>query len=257
MKRVLCLLSLLLLAGCAVGPPIDETYTAKAQGDRIRYLVLHYTALDWPTSLRVLTEQIVSSHYLVRDDPPIIYRLVDESRRANHAGVSSWQGQTSLNDASIGIEIVNLGYEGSPENRRWPEYKPAQIDAVVALVKDIVKRHGIRPDRVVGHSDIAPQRKTDPGPQFPWKRLADEGLVQWPDADKVAQRLIVHQASLPDVAWWQFMLDRHGFAVPRTGELDEATVNVIAAFQMKYRNTKFDGMPDAETAAILDALVNP
>jgi N-acetylmuramoyl-L-alanine amidase len=223
----------------------------------VQYLVIHFTSSDFPSALRILTEGPVSSHYLVNDNPPTVYRLVPEERRAYHAGVSSWKGQTMLNAASIGIEIVNRGLRGPPGQERWEEYPPAQVEAVVRLVRDIVKRHDIRPDRVVGHSDIAPQRKVDPGPAFPWKRLADEGLVVWPDATTVAARRPAYEAALPDVPWFQEMLARHGYTVPANGELDEATVRVIAAFQMKYRPARCDGMPDAETAALLDALVNP
>ena len=250
-----------LTAGCAAGPRIDTSYTAVNQDSRVQYLVIHFTNETWDSSLSTLTagKAPVSSHYLVRDDPPVAYRLVDEGRRAWHAGVSSWQGQTQLNAASIGIEIVNLGETGSPPgtargNLAFVEYPAAQVDAVVALVKDIVKRHDIRPDRIVGHSDIAPQRKVDPGPKFPWKRLADEGLIPWPDAAAVAQRRPSFEQSLPNVEWFQEKLARVGYAVPRNGELDEATTNVISVFQMKYRPARYDGLPDAETAAILDVL---
>lgn len=257
MKTLRIVPILLLLAGCAGGPRIDTTYTSIGQESRVQFLVIHYTVGDYPSALKILTEGPVSSHYLVRDDPPIVYRLVDESRLAWHAGVSSWKGYTQLNAASIGIEIVNLAVEGPPETGYWPEFPKAQMDAVVALVKDIVKRHHIRPDRIVAHSDIAPQRKMDPGPKFPWKRLADEGLIPWPDANAVAQRRAGFEAQLPDVLWFQDTLERHGFAVPKTGELDAATRKVVAAFQMKYRPARFDGTPDAETAAILDVLVRP
>ncbi len=243
----------LLAAGCASGPPLDTSYNAVSQDSRAQVLVIHYTWESWESSLSTLTKGSVSSHYLVRDNPVVIYRLVDESRRAWHAGVSSWKGQTQLNAASIGIEIVNFG----DKNGDWAEYPKEQIDAVVALVKDIVKRHNIRPDRVVGHSDIAPQRKSDPGPMFPWKRLADEGLIPWPDAAEVARRRPGFEATLPDVVWFQDMLAKHGFAVPQNGSLDEATVRVLTVFQMKYRPAKFDGVPDAETAALLDVLVRP
>ncbi len=262
MKKILSLFALAwLAAGCAGGPPIDTTYTSVGQDSRVQYLVIHFTSEDFASSLKVLTQGPVSAHYLVRDDPPIVYRLVDENRRAWQAGVSSWKGQTQLNAASIGIEIVNLGDRGPPgtppEELTWFDYPKAQMDVVVALVKDIVKRHQIRPDRVVGHSDIAPQRKVDPGPRFPWKRLADEGLVVWPDPAVVAQRRPAFEERLPDVAWFQQRLEQHGFAVPKTGELDPATRRVVSAFQMKYRPQRFDGTPDAETAALLDALVNP
>ena len=246
-------LACLFLAGCATGPRLDTTYTSVGQDSRVQFLVLHYTWGDFDNALGILTKGAVSSHYLVREDPPTIYYLVDESRRAYHAGVSSWQGNTNLNAASIGIEIVNSGDRLGD----YQEYPKAQMDAVLALVKDIVKRHKIRPDRIVGHSDIAPQRKQDPGPKFPWKRLADEGLIPWPDAAKVAQRQGAFAQNLPDVEWFQRMLAKHGYAVPAHGELDEQTVRVIAAFQMRFRPAKYDGMPDAETAAILDVLVNP
>ena len=255
--RVAGLLLAALLAGCASGPRIDTTYSAVSQGSRVELLIIHYTALDFPTSLRVLTQQEVSSHYLVDVDPPTIYRLADESQRTNHAGVSAWERRRMVNPSSIGIEIVNLGYEDGPGGRRYLPYPDKQIDAVVALVKDIVARHKIPPDRVLGHSDIAPGRKVDPGPLFPWKRLADEGLVRWPDAAKVAALRPQYEQALPDVAWFQQKLARFGYLVPLDGTLDEATRNVLVSFQMKYRPARYDGLPDAECAALLAALTSP
>jgi N-acetylmuramoyl-L-alanine amidase len=252
MKTTLLALACL-LAGCAAGPAVDTTYTSQNQESRVQFLVIHYTWSNFPNALKELTVGNVSSHYLVRADPPVIYQLVDESKRAWHAGVSSWQGNTNLNSSSIGIEIDNAG----DRDGGWAEYPKAQIDLVIALVKDIVKRHNIKPDRIVGHSDIAPQRKSDPGPRFPWKRLADEGLIKWPDANEVAKRQADFARELPDVQWVQQMLAKDGYAVPMNGELDEQTVRVLTVFQMKYRPAKFDGMPDAETAAILDVLVKP
>ena len=189
----------------------------------------------------------------MNDDPPTVYYLVDESRRAYHAGAGSWLGNTDINSLSVGIEIVNRGNELGD----WQEFPKAQMDVVLELAKDIVRRHAIPPERVIGHSDWAPQRKIDPGPRFPWKRFADEGLVRWPDASEVARRQARFAEQLPDVEWFQQMLAKHGYGVPQSGALDEATVNVITILQMKYRPARFDGMPDAETAAILDVLVNP
>jgi N-acetylmuramoyl-L-alanine amidase len=246
-----------LLAGCPGRPPVDTTYSSKTQDDRVQFLIIHFTSEEFASSLKMLTAGPVSSHYLVRDDPPTVFRLVDESRRAYHAGLCSWKGQTQLNAASIGIEIVNAGFKGTKEAGGWQEYPRAQMDVVVALVKDIVARHGIRPDCILGHNEIAPQRKVDPGPRFPWHRLADEGLIVWPDAKEVARRLPAFEARLPGVAWFQDRLAQHGFAVPQNGELDEATRNVVAVFQMRYRPQRFDGRPDAETAALLDVLVAP
>jgi N-acetylmuramoyl-L-alanine amidase len=247
----------LLAAGCASGPVIDTTYTALNQESRAKFLVIHYTHQDFPTALKTLTQDRVSSHYLVRDDPPTIYRLVDETRAAWHAGVSSFRGYSLLNPASIGIEIVYVGQGNDPTSLDWNEYPRAQIDAVVSLVKDIVARHKIPPQNVVGHGEIAPQRKIDPGPRFPWKRLADEGLALWPDADEVARRLPAMDVQVPDVLWFQDRLAQHGYAVPLTGELDAQTRRVVMNFQMRYRPARYDGVPDAETAAILDVLVNP
>lgn len=246
---------LLLLAGCASGPEIDTRYSAVAQDSRAQFIVLHYTSTDFEHSLELLSRGEVSSHYLIDRAPAKIYRLVDENRRAWHAGESEWQGRTWLNSSSIGIELVNPGYEQAADGRRlWYPYPEPQIDALILLLKDIMQRHGLKPGAIVGHSDIAAQRKVDPGPLFPWKRLADAGLLPWPDARLVAAHREVFSRALPATEWFQTQLAQQGYRVPRHGMLDEETRNVIAAFQMKYRPARFDGMPDAETAAILAAL---
>ena len=257
MNRAVPLLAALLALGCHPGLKIDRTYTAKSQDSRAQFLILHFTNEGFEDSVKILTQGKVSSHYLVREEPPAIYQLVDEGRRAYHAGVSTWKGQTMLNAASIGIEIVNDGDRKGPNGLEFKAYSPAQIDRVVALVRDIVTRHQIRPDRVLGHSDIAPMRKVDPGPLFPWKRLADEGLVAWPDAAAVAKQLPRFQATLPEVGWFQKKLAEHGFDLPASGELDARTRTTLAAFQMKYRPARWDGQPDAETAALLEVLTAP
>lgn len=245
------------LGGCAVGPSIDTRYTASSQGPRVDLLVIHYTALDFQDSLRMLTQGAVSSHYLVDVDPPTVYRLVDEDRSAHHAGVSAWQRRQLLNTSSIGIEIVNRGYVDTPSGRQYTPYPPQQIDAVVALVRDIVGRWGIPKERVVGHADIAPGRKQDPGPLFPWKRLADEGLARWYDEARAAALRPRYEASLPDVAWFQKRLAQVGYLVPQGGELDPATRDVLVSFQMRFRPSRYDGAPDAECAAILATLTMP
>lgn len=257
-----------LLAGCATGPAIDVNHKSVSQGPRVDLLVLHYTVLDQPTSLRVLTQQEVSSHYLVGDDnPPTIYRLVDENQRANHAGVSAWARRVLVNMSSIGIEIVNRGYVDTPQGRVYTPYPPQQVDAVVALVRDIVKRWNIPPERVVGHSDVAPGRKQDPGPLFPWKRLAQEGLALWFDETRAAALQPRYEASLPDLAWFQKRLAQLGYFVPLDGNtgssglpggwLDHNTRDVLVSFQMRFRPARYDGTPDAETAAILATLTTP
>ncbi|WP_279512683.1 N-acetylmuramoyl-L-alanine amidase [Luteimonas aestuarii] len=261
MARVACIATVAcLLAACTTpGLRIDTSHTSVVQASRVQFLILHYTVADFDLSLDILARQgRVSSHYLVREDPVEVYRLVDESRLARHAGVSEWRGVTSLNASSIGIEIVNPGFTDTPGGRVYAPYPEAQIDVVVELVRQIMARHDIRPEFVLGHADIAPGRKQDPGPMFPWKRLADEGLVPWPDAAQVAARLAHHAVQpLPDVAWFQQQLARVGYRVPRHGELDEATRDVISTFQMKYRPGDIRGEPDAETAALLDVVVTP
>lgn len=247
------------LGGCATGPVIDTRHTAQGQDSRVLFLILHFTDEGLADSVRILTTQQVSAHYLLSDEtPPRTYRLVDENQRAWHAGDSFWKGHAMLNASSIGIEIVNPGLVAGPEGRKvFAPYPPQQIDALVALVKDIVRRHQIQPARILGHSDIAPQRKTDPGAAFPWKRLADEGLIPWPDAQRVDAQKAGYQSQLPDIAWFQQSLATLGFKVPATGVLDGATRKVIAAFQMKYRPSRYDGEPDAETAAMLQVLNTP
>lgn len=244
------------LTGCATGLAIDTRYRAQGQDSRVLFLILHFTDENFTDSLRILTGPQVSSHYLLSDEsPPRIYRLVDESRRAWHAGDSYWKGHAMLNAGSIGIEIVNAGLVTAADGRQaFAPYPPEQIERLIALVKDIVVRHQIRPDRILGHSDIAPLRKIDPGAAFPWKRLADEGLIPWPDAARVAALLPVHQARLPEVSWFQQQLATLGFRITPHGRWDDESRRVLAAFQMKYRPAKHDGDPDAESAALLEAL---
>lgn len=257
MKKLVATLLIALLAGCATGPRIDKTYTAKSQSSRVKFVILHYTVADLPNSIKILTEQGVSSHYLLTDEKkPVIYGLVDETRQSNHAGVSSWKNYTLLNTSSIGIEIVNKGFTVGEDGRRiWYPFPKEQIDELIPLLKKIVKEHNIPPENILGHADIAPQRKQDPGPMFPWAELAKHGLVVWPDAAKVAAAKPGFEQQLPDVLWFQEKLATHGYAVPRNGQLDKETLNVIGAFQMKYRPMTIDGTPDAETAALLEALV--
>jgi N-acetylmuramoyl-L-alanine amidase len=254
---------LMLLVGCAStmktdsALAINSSKSAKGHTSRAQYLILHYTALDLPTSLKVLTQQRVSSHYLVGDDTPVtIFQLVDENRQALHAGISEWRGHSYLGPSSIGIEIVNPGYSDTPEGRIYPPYQPEQIERVVLLVKEIVARHKIKPAHILGHNEIAPQRKSDPGPMFPWKRLADEGLIPWPDAAQVSAMQAQFEQQLPEIRWFQQRLQKHGYTTPQTGVLDSATRNVLSVFQTRYRPEKFDGAADAQTAALLEVLTH-
>ncbi|PWF39096.1 N-acetylmuramoyl-L-alanine amidase [Massilia glaciei] len=257
MKTLIAALMVALLAGCAT-PRIDTSHTAKGQSSRVKFVVLHYTVADLPRSLKILTEQVVSSHYLISDEAkPVIYRLVDESRQSNHAGVSNWKTYTQLNATSVGIEIVNPGFTDTPQGRVWYPFPQAQIDQLKLLLKQIMERHNIPPENVLGHADVAPQRKQDPGPLFPWHQLAQAGMVVWPDGERLAAARALHALAAPEVGWFQRQLAVFGYAVPQTGVLDAATRAVITAFQMRYRPAVIDGTPDAETAALLDALTVP
>jgi N-acetylmuramoyl-L-alanine amidase len=252
----LVLLSAAAMVGCSAQPKIDTRYHAVSQDSRVQFIVLHYTEIDFARSLHRLTEEEVSSHYLVNDQPPTIYRLVDEDRRAWHAGPSYWQGYTHLNSSSIGIEIVNSGNGGDP-NAGYAEYPGQQIEQVIELVRDVQRRHGVRPDRVLGHSDVQPLTKQDPGPRFPWYEFALAGLIVWPDPDAVAAARLRYGQELPALLWFQQRLAAHGFEVRQNGQLDDATRASLSAFQMKYRPARYDGVPDAETAALLEVCTRP
>lgn len=144
------------------------------RGRDVDTIILHYTGMQTgAAALARLCDKAagVSAHYLVEENGDV-YRLVDEEKRAWHAGVSSWKGESDTNARSIGIEIVNSGHEWG-----YRDFPPAQIEAVIELVKDIRARHNISPTRVLGHSDVAPRRKEDPGEKFPWGLLADTGLA--------------------------------------------------------------------------------
>jgi len=256
----------LALAGCAGPRPspttldIDDSVKAVSHDSRVRYIVLHYTSTTSQDSLRLLSQGQVSAHYLITDDTrPHVYRLVDETQNAWHAGESRWYNQVSLNPVSLGIELVNTGRTDLAHGEAsWAPYSPAQVQTLILLLKDLTTRHGIRPENVVGHSDIAPQRKTDPGPLFPWKALAQAGIGRWFDeAQAAANWVTLQRQGKPSIAWFQERLAKLGYASPQHGQLDRETQNVLAAFQMHYRPDDHSGKPDAETAAIIMALLQP
>ena len=143
LKKTLITFLLFTVAGCSTGLRIDRSHPSANQDNRIQFVVLHYTNASLERSLALLTHGEVSSHYLIGDGPATVYQLVDESRRAWHAGDSQWQGRTWLNSSSIGIEIVNPGFADTPNGRVWYPYSEAQIQALIALLKDIVKRNNI------------------------------------------------------------------------------------------------------------------
>ena len=258
-----------LLAGCATAPPppttsagvpIDTSRSAKGQDSRVMFLILHYTVADFPLSMKILTEQDVSAHYLISDEAqPRIFRLVDESQRAWHSGPSGWKGHRMLNANSIGIEIVHPGYKPGPNKERvYQPFPQSQIDVLVPLIRDIVKRHAIRPDRILGHGEVTPPFKEDPGPTFPWPLLAQLGITPpLPDAARVAQQQALFEQQMPDVQWWQARLAQHGYVIEASGAWDEQSQRVLMTFQMRYRPANYSGWPDAQSAALLHVLTTP
>ena len=227
-------------------PPIEKSspnQEKRREGVAIDTLVLHYTGMK--TAEEALTRLLdpaakVSAHYLI-DEAGVITALVPEERRAWHAGEAAWLGASDINDRSIGVELVNPGHEFG--YRPFPE---AQMVACEALLRDILARHAIAPERVLGHSDVAPDRKTDPGELFDWERLARAGIGRWPEAQP-AKSLPIEEV--------QRLLHRYGYAVPLTGQADRATKKVIEAFQRHFRPQRIDGRADGETVARLLGLL--
>jgi len=247
------------------GYKVVKTYfPAIAQNFRQKYLILHYTVLPDDKSVTVLTQQSVSAHYLVNNlGDKEIYQLVDENKRAYHAGISSWRSDKNLNDTSIGIEIVNMGYKtDSAGVKVFEPFGDEQVRKVAALAKDIVTRYQIPPTNVLAHSDIAPTRKQDPGPLFPWKKLYNEYQIgMWYDeATKqsfynAAESDLVTRYNEPSFIFLvQTALQKFGYDIQPNGKWDDATKKTIEALQYHFRPQNYNGIMDAETWAILQAL---
>jgi N-acetylmuramoyl-L-alanine amidase len=226
----------------------SPNHDARPEGVPIDLLVLHYTGM--PTAEAALArlcdpEAKVSSHWFVDEDGTTT-QLVAEGRRAWHAGVSFWRGHGNLNGRSIGVEIVNPGHEHG--YRAFPE---AQIEAVVALCQGVLARHGaIRPRNVVAHSDIAPERKQDPGELFPWALLAEAGIGLWPGPAPEAAAVLPGLGLGDEGRAVQALRDglaRIGYRVARTGAYDATLATVVTAFQRHWAPHRTDGLADAET----------
>jgi N-acetylmuramoyl-L-alanine amidase len=216
-------------------------------------IVLHYTGM---TSANDALERLcsreaqVSSHYLVFEDGRIV-QMVPEERRASHAGVSSWEGETDNNSRSIGIEIANPGHDYG-----CPDFPDAQIAAVIALCRDILARRPMRPDRVVGHSDVAPSRKQDPGEKFPWARLHAAGIGHWVEPAPLGNdRGLGPGDKGPAVAELQSTLAAYGYGVAASGRFDKTTSDVVVAFQRHFRPARVDGIADRSTIETLRRLL--
>jgi len=215
-------------------------------------IVLHYTGM--PTGEAALArlrdpEAKVSSHYVVEEDGRT-FRLVPEERRAWHAGVSFWKGEADVNTRSIGVEIVNPGHEFG--YRPFPD---AQIAAVIELISDIRTRWMVEDDKIVGHSDIAPDRKDDPGELFPWKRLAEAGHGLWVEPPAAPGAPLGEGEEGAGVFALQAGFTRLGYDCAPSGRFDAHTTAVVRAFQRHWLQTRFDGVADGDTRARLIALL--
>ena len=209
-----------------------------ARNGGVDMLILHYTGMkNAEEALARLTvpESRVSAHYLIDEDGDV-FRLVAEDKRAWHAGVSSWRGRGDINGASIGIELVNPGHEWG--YRPFPE---RQMAALEELGRDILKRHNIPARHVLGHSDVAPGRKDDPGELFDWQRLAKAGVGLWPDFGARSP------APSGGVAELRRNLIAFGYACPELDVPDDSYAEVVRAFQLHFRPAHCDGAPDDET----------
>jgi len=217
-------------------------------------LLLHYTGMPTAEEARarlVDPASKVSCHYLVDEDGSVV-QMVPEAQRAWHAGLASWEDETDINSLSIGIEIVNPGHEHG--YRAFPE---KQIAAVIALARDICARNAIPSERVLGHSDVAPRRKEDPGELFPWERLAGYGLGIWvPPAPLDTEGFSFSEGDRGEpVEELQSRLALLGYGVEISGLFDSGTRSVVAAFQRHYRPARIDGTADPSTVETLGQLL--
>jgi len=217
-------------------------------------IVLHYTGMRHADSALELLKapgSDVSAHYFVFEDGRII-QMVQENRRAWHAGKSFWAGETDINSCSIGIEIANPGHDHG-----YPPFPKRQIAAVTTLCRSIQTRNTISPTRVLAHSDVAPSRKQDPGEKFPWRTLYDSGVGHWV---KPAPIMDFGQTLRPGdrsnaVATLQKLLGEYGYGIGINSEYDSTTCEVVAAFQRHFRPERVDGVFDASTRSTLQELL--
>ena len=232
-----------------LSPNINERQGHKP----ISILLLHYTgmesaekACDWLCR----AESQVSCHYLV-DEQGGIVQMVDESKRAWHAGVSSWLGDEDINSASIGIEIQNKGH-----GLGYHDFHTKQMQAVVDLSKDVVSRNKIEPRNVLAHSDVAPGRKVDPGEKFNWQHLNEHGIGHWVPPEEISGGSFLQEGDVGDpVLALQTLLKFYGYGLEASGTFDKLTGTVIKAFQRHFRQTRVDGIADASTVATLHHLL--
>jgi N-acetylmuramoyl-L-alanine amidase len=231
----------------------SPNFGPRAAGTAIDMIVLHYTGMpEAEAALRWLCDpqSQVSSHYFVFEDGRVM-QLVEETERAWHAGVSFWAGETDINSRSIGIEIVNPGHEFG-----YREFPDLQIDAVIALCREVIARHRIPPARVLAHSDIAPGRKQDPGELFPWERLAAEGIGVWVRPAPITPGHVLQLGDEgPAVRSLRAQFRRLGYQAADSDAFDAALETVVAAFQRHFRPMRVDGVADRSTVITLERLL--
>lgn len=231
----------------------SANYGDRNKGRLPDMIVLHYTGMpDVEGAIARLCTQgtEVSAHYIVLEDGRIV-QCVPESRRAWHAGVASWATEEDINSCSIGIEIVNRGHDWG-----YPDFPARQIAAVIALCRGIMLRREVPSHRVLGHSDVAPSRKKDPGEKFPWHSLANSGVGHWVQPAPITNGEVLKLGAIGDnVHDLQQSLVKYGYSVPTSGKYDSATMEVVTAFQRHFRPARIDGIVDASTLATLQALL--
>ena len=227
-------------------PSPSPSHNERAPGKTPRYVILHYTGMPEGEGAR---ERLcdpaaeVSAHYLIERNGQI-WQLVPEERRAWHAGIASWQGEQDMNSLSIGVELANRGHRHG-----YQPYPTEQIDACIALLHEICARHpGIAPQNLLAPSDIAPQRKEDPGELFPWQILAAQGLGLWPDT--------LSPAPSEPMAYTEAraLLRRIGYDCPAEGEYDPGLRRILLAFQRHWLPAHLSGLADARTVPVLQAV---
>jgi len=225
----------------------------RADGRHPDILMLHYTGMmsaDAALKRLCAPDSEVSCHYFITEEGRII-QCVPESRRAWHAGEGSWAGETDINSASIGIEIVNPGHDYG-----YPDFPRRQIAAVAALCRAILRRRNIKPERVLAHSDTAPSRKQDPGEKFPWRTLHQSGVGHWVKPAPIKPGPSFEMGDSGDgIRSFQSALREYGYGVPVTGQFDQQTRDVIIAFQRHFRPALCDGRLDTSTLVTLRSLL--
>jgi N-acetylmuramoyl-L-alanine amidase len=235
----------------------SPNHAARRGGCKPDMILMHYTGMsDATAALERLCDpapgdgHAVSAHYLVFEDGEIV-QCVPEAQRAWHAGVAWWQGERDVNSRSIGIEIANPGHDLG-----YQDFPDEQIGAVIALCADILRRYAIPPDRILGHADVAPARKRDPGERFPWQTLSRAGIGLWVEpAALTAGADLEEGARGPAVAALQNALAAYGYAVEPTERYDRTTLVAVAAFQRHFRPARVDGQADWSTVDTLGRLL--